>query len=38
LDASIADADQGKFGCGEEGIHCYQEKDQEYPEQYVRYH
>ncbi len=38
LDAGIADADEGKFGGGEERIGCYQEKDQKDPEQHIGDH
>src|SRR5580692_1860058 len=38
LNAGIADADQGKFRSGEEGIGCHQEKDQKDPEQHVSDH
>jgi hypothetical protein len=38
LNARVADADQGKFSSGKEGIDCNQEKDQKDPEQYVRHH
>ena len=31
LDAGVADADQGEFGCREERIGCHQEKDQKAP-------
>ena len=34
LDAGIAHADQGEFGCREEGIGRHQEKDQKDPEQH----
>ena len=34
LDAGIAHAHQGEFGCREEGIGRHQEKDQKDPEQH----
>ena len=38
LDAGIANAHQGEFGCREEGIGRHQEKDQKDPEQHKSDH
>ncbi len=34
LDAGLADAHQGEFGRGKEGVGCDQEQDQEHPDQH----
>jgi hypothetical protein len=34
LNASLANADQGKLGSSEERVRRYQEKDQQHPEQH----
>jgi hypothetical protein len=38
LDACIAHTHEGEFGGGEERIGCYQEEDQEDPEQHIGDH